>query len=557
MQKLIKTFLPFLLLTFLSVIFFLAFLSQNYIKGTFATDEMVIISSLSPDRPISSIFKDAAWTAQPPLENIVREKIYVPLGKQLGIAQKYPEFFHRMMSLLWWILPIGYFCLNLKDFSGQRKLTIIFAFLLIASTPFMRFYLAEARLYSALAATFTLMVIILLSDRTSYYQIRYKFFFASLLPPLLHLISFPYYLALITFFFYRLFRESFKLHKEHFFDLITLFLLYLIFVIWLYFQIAKVAADFQHPSFNNISLSFINSYLKWTIDWILYGTPFYLFFKVIPNVIKNNILILFGLLAIPSLLLFVHKNFLAAKKVSDVVTLFPIIIMFVWPLTIAAVIFRSSYFSGERYSIAVAVIILVSFANLLSSLLYRIKNYRMHYLSTIFIFILIFSFLFPKIISAKYFNLETAESRFVKENRNLLMDGRNYLILDNGGYSSAVALLAIIYNVPLKTNYIACRYEEVFYSKGQNVFNDWLKQHSKDSVYFLTTGKELEGNNKIIWKSGLEKLYLLISPISKSNLCPGLDTIGECYIRCTKGYGLAPDGRSIPGTATWLGIYRP
>ncbi|MCJ7805547.1 hypothetical protein MUP46_02795 [Patescibacteria group bacterium] len=557
MQKIISHFLPFLLFVFLAGTYFFAFLSQNYAKGTFATDEPgVVISSLIPSRSLAAIFKDAAITAQPPLESIIREKIYVPLGKALGVSKIYPEFFHRFISFLWWIIPIGYLCLHFKEFSRQRKLTITFAFLLIVSTPFMRFYLAEARHYSAIAATFATMLIILLSDNVTYYQLRYRFLVISLLPPLLHIISFPYWFILVVFFFYRLKQESFQKHKAQFFDLITIYGIYLPFIIWMYFQISKIAADWQRPDLKNISFSFINIYLKWTIDWIFYQTPLYPIFKIIPNILKNNLVTLFGIFSIPSFLLLIRKIFLYNNKVLDVTAIFPIIITFIWPLTIAAVTFRSGYFSGERYSIAMLTIIFFGLSSITSKLLYKIKNNKIRHLSISLVFILIAFSLFPKIISAKYFNLETAENRFVKENKNLLMDGRNFLILDNGGYSSSIATLAVIFNVPLRTHYIACR-EGTFYSNGKNILNDWLKSHSKDKVYFLTTGMDLEGNNKIIWESGLEKLYLLASSIGTSSLCSNLDTFGECYMRCTKGYDLSPDGRSIPGTVSWLGIYRP
>lgn len=557
MKKQINLILPVLLFFCLMAIFLTSFLSENYIKGTFQTDEpAIVILSLDPTRKLPAIFRFDADLSQPPLDDIIRNKIYLPIGRELGVTKIYPEFFHRFLSLLWWILPIGYFCLNLKDFSRQKKLTISLAFLLIAGSQFFRFYLAEARHYSAIAATYATMIIILLSDKISYYRLRYRFLIISLLPPLLHLISFPYYFVLVVFFFYRLAKESFQEHKAQFFDLLTIFSVYLLFIIWMYFQISKIAANWQHPSLNNFNIGYLNSYLKWTLDWIFYEGPLYPIFNLIPKIIKENLIITFGLLSIPLFGILIHKVFFARKKLLDVTAVFPLIITFVWPITVQAVIFRSGMFSGERYSIDILVVIFFGIAALVTRALFKIQNIRIRYLSLLLVLALPAFFLFPKVISAKYFNLQTPENLFVKEYRNILMDNKSILIADNGAYSSSIPTQALIYNIPMNVDFIACRYGTFFSNSGQNIFNDWLRQHLNQKVYFLTTGNELQGSNKLLWKSGLEKLYLLNSPINNTDLCQNQKNFDNCLVRCTKGADLSPDGRSIPGTAPHLDIYR-
>ena len=197
-------FLQISILILLMGIYFLAFLSTFSKKGTFYMDEpAVVMSSLSKNRSIYSIFKDAAGIAQPPLEHLIREKIYQPIGDNLGLSKTYPEFFHRFLSLLWWLLPIGYFSINIKNFSNKKRFIVLLSFLLIISSEFFRSYLTEARHYSAIAASFATMIIVLLSDNVLIYKLRYHFLLLSLIPPLLHIISFPYYLILVFYFFYR------------------------------------------------------------------------------------------------------------------------------------------------------------------------------------------------------------------------------------------------------------------------------------------------------------------------------------------------------------------
>ena len=113
----------------------LLFLRTHSITGTFHADEGgVVLGSISPNRELAAVFREAAYTAQPPLDHIIREKIYRPAGDFLGISKKYPELFHRLMSLLWWILPLGIFIVAYDKYSNKNRAAIIFFFLLISSS---------------------------------------------------------------------------------------------------------------------------------------------------------------------------------------------------------------------------------------------------------------------------------------------------------------------------------------------------------------------------------------------------------------------------------------
>lgn len=552
-----KSFLSIFFILFISIIYLLAFSSSFAKKGSFSVDEPAIVSSsLNPNRRLVTIFKDAASIAQPPLEHIIREKIYQPIGVNLGLSKPYPELFHRALSLLWWLLPILYFSLNLKNYSKRTTHIIFLFFLLICSSEFFRFYLSEARHYSAIAATFATMIIVLLVDKVPIHKMRYHFLLISLLPPLLHIISFPYYIVFIIYFFYRLIKESNAKNKVYIFDMATLFLIYLSFIVWIYYWISELSSSWQNPDINNINLGYINSRIKWTLDWILYGSPFYVVFKNIPGIIKSNLVLIFFAAS------FLYANYLrkilfSRKYISDIITIFPLIILLVWPLTIAAVIFRSGMFSGERYSIVILLLTYFWLSSLIIKQIWKVKNinHRYIYLSIttlVLLIIIIHGILpIPNVLS------ESAENRFVKENISVISNPNNVLIADNGGYSSSISMLSILNNIPFKTNFVACRWETFFSVNGQNTLNDWLRDHAKDSVYFLSTGKPLTGNVEIVWKYDILTLYLVKS-IDQQNLCDKIEsqTIGECYTRCTRGHEPSPDKRSILGVTPHVDITR-
>src|SRR3989344_713736 len=131
--------LYFFLTAFIVLVFVISFLKSHQSKGTFWADEVgVVLSSITKLRSFRQIFYDAAYTSQPPLDHIIREKIYVPFGESLGISRRYPEFFHRLPALLWWSLPFGYFLLNLRNYSAKNRITILFGLALLISSQFLR-----------------------------------------------------------------------------------------------------------------------------------------------------------------------------------------------------------------------------------------------------------------------------------------------------------------------------------------------------------------------------------------------------------------------------------
>src|SRR3989344_5314486 len=207
----------------------LLFLRTHSVTGTFHADEGgVVLGSISPNRELTATFQEAAYTAQPPLDHIIREKIYRPVGDFLGISKKYPELFHRLMSLLWWTLPLGIFIVAYDKYSNKNRATVIFFFLLISSSEFLGYYLAEARHYSAIAAVFAAMLIVWMQDVISW-------------------------------------------EKENYLLLGGYAVLGLL-ILGLYFEIKRISLDWQHPSMSNLNVKYLGSYLKWTIDWIFYGT---------------------------------------------------------------------------------------------------------------------------------------------------------------------------------------------------------------------------------------------------------------------------------------------
>jgi len=550
-------FLQISILILLMGIYFLAFLSTFSKKGTFYMDEpAVVMSSLSKNRSIYSIFKDAAGIAQPPLEHLIREKIYQPIGDNLGLSKTYPEFFHRFLSLLWWLLPIGYFSINIKNFSNKKRFIVLLSFLLIISSEFFRSYLTEARHYSAIAASFATMIIVLLSDNVLIYKLRYHFLLLSLIPPLLHIISFPYYLILVFYFFYRFAVESYKKQKKYFFDMVTLFSLYIIFSIWMYLQITNLSSQWQQPSINNINLIYINSRLKWTLDWLFSGTIFYLLFKLIPNIIKSHLVQFFGII---TLYYFVNirQLFIIKKNIFEVSSTFLLITCCIWPLTIALVTYRSGMFSGERYSIAILVIIFFGLSTFIINVIYKINNLGAKQTSLIIIGLTTIFSILINILPIENFSLMSDENKFVRSDINIIINPDSYLISDNGSYSTSISLLSIINKVPFNTNYIMCRWGTFYSDDGKNNINDWLSNHSNNNIYLLTTGNALTDNNEIIWKSGNETLYLIKS-INESDLCSKNDylQVSKCYIRCTKGLEPSSDRRSILGVIPHLDIYR-
>ena len=292
------------------------------------------------------------------------------------------------------------------------------------------------------------------------------------------------------------------------------------------------------------------------MDWILYGSPFYVVFKNVPSIIKNNLVLIF--LAISFLYAnYFRKILFSRKHISNLITIFPLIILLVWPLTIAAVTFRSAMFSGERYSIVILLLIYFWLSSLIVKQIWKVKSINCRHIYFITTALVVLIIIVHGILPIPNILSESAENKFVKENISVISNPNNILIADNGGYSTSISLLSRLYNIPFKTNFVACRWGTFFSANRQNTLNDWLYDHAKDNVYFLSSGKPLTGNVKIVWKHDILTLYLVKS-IDPQNLCDMNEsqTVGECYVRCTRGHEPSLDKRSILGVTPHIDITR-
>lgn len=550
-----KIFYQAILFCLLFGMFSLSFLSEHSKKGSFHTDEPgIVLASISRNRTLRDIFNEAAYTAQPPLEYIVREKIYTPLGEGFNIAREYPEFFHRLLSLLWWILPIGYFVKYFNKYSTKNRFVITLALLLITSSEFFRFYLAEVKHYSAISAFFAFMIIILMEDKTSLSKLKYKFLLASSAIPLLHMVSFPFYFLFLISFFINLKKNQNVGEKEENKTLLKYAIIFLFLIMLMYLRIRNISSVWQHPSLSNITnLSYINSYFKWTLDWIFHGTPFYPVFDLVPEIIKGNLVIVFILLGFPTVFSFAKSAFSKQRQISFLNLFFTNIIL-LWPLTVFVFISQSGMFTGERYSIAILVMSLFAVSILTINLVwYFIEKDRTRLILCTIISGFVFFNLFQDVGQELNLKIDTAENKFVKENKEILGDKNVYLIADNGSYSSAIPTLSLINNVKVNANYIHCRHGE-FQIGERNKLNEWLEEHSKERVLLLSAKKSFIPQEDVVWEENDLVLYR-IQTIEESQLCdPG--PFGECYIRCIKGASFSEDGRSIPGVAPHLDVYR-
>lgn len=521
-------------------IFFLSFIKSHQIKGTFWADETgVVSSSLTKGRSLTQIFYDAANTSQPPLDHIIREKIYVPIGERLGIANQYPELFHRLGALLWWLLPIGYFAFHLKNFSLKNNLVIILALSFLISSEFLRHYLAEARHYSAIPAVFTTMIILLLSDRIKLSRLKFQFLIISSLFPFLHLISFPYYLMFMAYFFYQI-KDDVKS------PLIFGYTTYIILVLMMYSEIKNFSSPWQHPSYKNImDLHVVRSNIKWTFDWIFYGGILYPLYNLIPESVKNNFLSIFMITSV--VLCFRFSVTLSKLLLSTIV--------FIWPISILATLYFSGMFGGERYSITIMPILLFLVSWLIIGLFWKLFPTDKIRSSVAGIIILIsLGTLLSKILPIKITNLDTPDNQFVRQNAGLLKDKSSYLILDNGVYSAAFFPLASVYHLPVKINYLQCR-DGTFQTSGRNTLNDWLNEHQMSKIYLYSLRSDFMDQKDILWQKDDFVLYRL-THVPEKELCQSPNSVGECYIKCIKGEPISPGGRSIKGVAPHLGVYR-
>lgn len=532
-------------------VFFLSFIKSHQIKGTFWADETgVINSSITKGRSIEQIFYDAANTSQPPLDHIIREKIYVPVGERLGLANQYPELFHRFASLLWWILPVGYFVLHFHNFSLKNKSIVIFSLSLLVSSEFLRHYLAEARHYSAIPAVLTTMIILLSSDRVKIGRIKYHFLIISSMFPLLHLISFPYYMLFMAYFFYQIRKEISK-------PLVTSYALYLIFILAMYYEIKDFSSSWQHPSYKNLfGIHAVTSNIKWTIDWILYGGVAHPIYKFIPEVVKNNSLPIFTSVSSFLCIQFIRSLIKKNSKFINLKNLLLVNIVLIWPLSILTTMYFSGTFGGERYSIAIMPILLFLISIQIIGLIWKVFNTQKVRLITAGMLILssLGTILF-QILPVDITNIDTPDNQFVRQNVGILKDKSSYLVLDNGVYSAAFFPLASIYNAPIKINYLQCR-DGNFQKTGRNTLNDWLKIQQSNKVYLYSLRRSFMDQKDILWQKDDFVLYRL-THVPEKELCQDPNPVGGCYIKCIRGEGIvAPSERSIKGVAPHLGVYR-
>jgi len=533
-----------------SGIFLVAFVKMHQTKGTFWADETgVVSSSITKGRAIKQLFYDAANTSQPPLDHIIREKLFVPLGERLGIANQYPEFFHRLPALLWWLLPIGYFAFNLRNFSPKNKTIIALAFSLLISSEFLRHYLAEARHYSAISAVFTTMIIILLSDRIKFGQIKYQFLAISSLFPFLHLISFPYYLLFMIFFFYQIRRELNR-------PLIISYAIFIILVLMMYAEIKNFSSPWQHPSYKNLlGIHVVTSNIKWTLDWIFYGGILYPLYKLIPEIVKNNLLSIFTVISGFLLIKFALSLFRKKLNFITISNLFLLSIVMVWPLSILTTLYFSGMFGGERYSITIMPIALFYLSWLITTLIWKIfPTDKTKIIVGSLLIVISFVMLLTEILPVDMNVLDTPDNQFVKQNVSILKDKNAYLILDNGVYSAAFFPLAAIYRVPIMVNYLQCR-DGTFQTTGRNTLNDWLEEHKDKKVYLYSLKSSFMESEKILWQRDGFVLYRL-THVPQQQLCQSPNSVGECYIKCIRGEPVSSGGRSIKGVAPHLGVYR-
>lgn len=538
--------------------FGLLFLKTHSITGTFHADEGgVVLGSISPNRSLTAIFKEAAYTAQPPLDHIVREKIFRPIGDILGISKNFPEVFHRLMSLLWWILPISLFTIYYDVYSNKNRAVIIFFFLLISTSEFLGYYLAEARHYSAIAAVFAAMLIVWMQDHVSWEKKKYRFLIISLLIPFLHMVSFPYWLIMVAAFFFNLFRSSAPIDKKSNYLLLGSYVILGILIMGMYLEIKRISLDWQHPAVSNLNIKYMGTYLKWTLDWIFYGTPLYQIWSVFPAIIKNYLLYFFGLSALSLGINAVRVYLFQRRREIGLLFVLSVIVFSVWPVNVLSFLYVSGMFTGERYSIAILVIILFSISYALMEILWRTKldNSIKMRVGWIMLLLLAIGNIINLIPKSKL-KLGSDENEFVKINKAILREKDTILIADNGGYSSAIPLLAILNNIPFKVKFMQCRIGQ-FNQNEKNVFKEWLDGHKNEKVLLLGAKQDFMATNEILWSGGDLALYRLTS-VNESGLCNNMQTFDECYLKCFRGkYPAAVDQRSIPGTAPHLDIHRP
>jgi hypothetical protein len=525
-------------------------------KGAFSNDEPgIVISSTNTGRSLKQIYEGAAFTAQPPLEYIIREKLYTPLGYKLNLASRFPELFHRGLSYLWWLLPISYFSMYLDKFKSIEKLSILASFLLLISSDFFRFYMAEARHYSAIAAV-TFTIVLTLFRVVPKRIIRYDFLIIATFLPLLHIVSFSVYISFVaSYLTYLYLSKSVKLEKHR--NLLIFNFSYVVFILFLYVNISKISSIWQHSDIKNtLEINYVNSYMKWTLDWGFYKTIIYPAYQLIPSIIKNNlvqILLASNLLILPYIFnKFKNKEVSYFNKYG-----FLLIVTLIWPLTIITFSMKSLTFAGERYSISFITILFLLICYLTVRLIYKTCRNKTSsvFFSCLFILTIFVTFM-VQVNTNKTWSYRSDEDVFTLENNTLINNADNVIVADNGAYSGSLKLYPILRRSSFNSNLIECRFGN--YIKGdKNSINDILTNNTYNKIYIFSPVKSYMNLKNVVWQSGDRVLYKFESPIPQEYLCTDINNIkSDCYASCFKGRTVSENGREIPGVVTHLDIWR-
>lgn len=528
------------------------FVVTSSFKGTFHTDEpgnvmMTLNSYQSPEQ----IFRYAAITSQPPLDHFIRTYIWSYWGKRWEVFRQYPELYQRLLSLLWWGLPIGYFLWQLQNYSRRTQGVIILGLTLAGTSVMNQFYVAEARHYAAVAATMAAMIIVYLSDRVWLNEVKYHFLIISVLLPLLHLVSFPFYLTVVGFFLWELKREG-KMTRKSWGVIFGILTVYWIGVVWMYRAISVSSSGWQNPSWRNVveNLGYANYYFFRTWGWMLEGTWLFPGYRLLPEIISHHwpgILLLIS----PAVVVIMAGKIKAGTEKLSLGLMGGLLLTVVWPVTFAAVIYRSNYFTGERYSIAILPVIFLGVGEVIVSYLGK----RTWVVAVVAGLTLAGAMgRWGRYLPIK---LETAENQIVREQPDIWRDDKNTIVFDNGVYSEAAQTLAMINKVGYKITGINCRSG---FPGGEKNLNLWLAT-AKQPVYLWGPKQGFMETDKIKWEDEDYALYLLTEPVPGEYLCQAgssnLTDRSDCWSRCLTSGVKSPDRRYLKYTSPHTDVFMP
>jgi len=437
---------------------------------------------------------------------------------------------------MWWALPLGYFYWYFDKFQPWAKQLIIHAFLLLASSEFLGYYMAEARHYSAVAAVTAGMIIAWLRDRPSIPH----FLIISGFIPQLHIVSVPAYgIAVCVFLLHRL-RDVTQ--KPIRFLVLGLTSAYWVLMAVVFLRIKTLSAAWQTHQIPAVDFNDINAYLKWSMDWFVHGTPLEYLIQVSPEKMIHSLWWIFPLTGTAIVAIVIKRNLLKSYE-------FPVIaassiFLLIWPATVVLFFINSGTFSGERYSILFFVLFMFSLVYLWNKLLPgKIAFWIM---CTILLFTIARN-------SNTKITYTTPDHRFVVENRDLLLNKKIMVLADTGSYAPAIPALSLIEGFFVgDTNFVQCAHGRHL-ENGTNVINEWATK--PDTVVYWYGSTDEAWRSDSIWQYGGKGLYR-VDGIPNENLCIKTGEVGECYQRCIKGKGVTDDGRSIPGITPHLDVYR-